>query len=408
MTMQPTMDLTPDGTSQGALFDLPEPQRVIRPGMTDPYAEWVGMPEFTQEDQTAAYQCTINFTCDADVRAFERFIGQRIPRNTRSLWYPRQERQNMRSLSYVSGGLPPRYPVYIPSKGRADSRLTMRAFDAMQVPYHVIVEEQEFDAYADALDGPFATILPLDPAYQRDYDACMELAPGQSTGSGPARNFAWDHARATGAARHWVIDDNIQAFYRLNRNLKVKVMDGACFRAMESFVDRYENVAMAGPHYEHFVLRREDNPPFRLNTRVYSCNLIQTDAPFRWRGRYNEDTILSIDMLKAGWCTILFNAFLQNKLATQRLGGGNTDAFYADEGTLPKSRMLVDLHPDVAKLSVKYNRWHHHVNYDHFAGNKLRRRPGVAPIEDADEFGMRLIRLDSPQEGGNGHLPTVS
>lgn len=283
----------------------------------------------------------------------------------------------------------PRYPIYIPSKGRWEDRLrlTPRYLERMGVDYRIIVEEQEAPFYAEKVDR--RRILILDPAYQRDYDARMNLAPGQSPGSGPARNFAWDHARKLGADRHWVIDDNIAGFYRFHENRKTLTESGAVIRAMEDFTDRYSNVAMSGPHYEHFVLRHAKHPPFRLNTRIYSCNLIRTDAPFRWRGRYNEDTILSLDMLKAGWCTILFIAFLQNKVATQRLRGGNTDELYKG-GTLEKSKMLVREHPDVARLTWKWNRWHHYVDYRPFRANKLIRKPGVEIPHGVNNYGMVL------------------
>jgi hypothetical protein len=51
--------------------------------------------------------------------------------------------------------------------------------------------------------------------------------------------------------------------------------------------------------------------------------------------------------------------------------GGNTEEFYASEGTLPKSQMLAVLHPDVAKVVWRFNRWHHHVDYKPFKENKL-------------------------------------
>lgn len=72
----------------------------------------------------------------------------------------------------------------------------------------------------------------------------------------------------------------------------------------------------------------EPIPPYVANTKLYSCNLIRTDLPMRWRGRYNEDVILAIDILKAGWCTCQFNAFLQQKMVTQALPGGNTTELY--------------------------------------------------------------------------------
>lgn len=298
----------------------------------------------------------------------------------------------------------PRYPVYIPSKGRwqQERRLTTRALEAMGVPYFLVVEAQEAGDYRAAVDPRFGRVLILDPQYQHDYDACDDLGLSKSKGSGPARNFIWDHAAANGAARHWTVDDNISGWVRLVNNAKIRMVDGLVFRAMEDFADRYQNVAMAGPNYRFFAKQRQPIGPFILNTRIYSCNLIRTDLPFRWRGRYNEDTILSLDMLKAGYCTVLFNAFLQNKLATQTLKGGNTDTVYVD-GTLPKSQMLVREHPDVSRLTWKFGRWHHHVDYRPFKHNRLIRKPGLEIPEGNNEYGMKLVNLRdlAPVEAGD-------
>lgn len=282
----------------------------------------------------------------------------------------------------------PRYPIYIVSKGRARLRWTARSLEAMGVPYSIIVEAQEADEYRAVIDP--ARVLVLDPAYQRKYDTCDALGDQKSRGPGPARNFAWDHALARGASSHWVMDDNIQCFYRLNRNTKIKLACGTGFWAMEEFCDRYVNVAMAGPHYEMFVPRRVVQTPLVLNTRVYSCNLIRNDLPVRWRGRYNEDTDLSLRLLKAGWCTVLFRAFLQKKLRTQMASGGCTTEFYAHEGTGPKSAMQVQLHPDVSKLVYRFGRIHHHVDYRPFQRNRLVRRPGVTIPAGSLEYGLTL------------------
>lgn len=286
----------------------------------------------------------------------------------------------------------PRFPIYIPSKGRSDSRITMTHLDAMGVPYRVIVEPQEFDAYAAVL--PADRLLVLDPAYKAAYEVCDEFGLSKSTGSGPARNFAWDHAAAAGADYHWVVDDNIKGFFRLNHNLKVPVSDGTTLRVMEDFVLRYKNVAMAGPNYFMFASRKSGMAPYVLNTRIFSCNLIRTDASFRWRCRYNEDLDLSLRMLKAGWCTVLYNAFLQYKLPTQTVPGGNTDELYKPDGTLPKSRMIARLHPEVARVVWRFGRWHHYVDYSGFT-QKLIRRPGVEIAAGVDNYGMRLIQIEA-------------
>jgi len=282
----------------------------------------------------------------------------------------------------------PSFPIYIVSKGRHDTRFTAKALESMHVPYFIVVEQQEYSLYAQVIDPK--KILVLDKSYQLAYDTFDRLKDSKSKGPGAARNFAWDHSLSMGFSWHWVMDDNIRCFYRLNRNRKNIVTDGAIFRAMEDFCLRYKNVAMAGPNYEMFTPRKAKLPPFVLNTRIYSCNLIRNDVPFRWRGRYNEDTDLSLRMLKAGWCTVQFNAFLQKKIRTQVLKGGNTAEFYSKEGTMPKSKMQVAMHPDVSEVVWKFGRWHHHVDYKPFKANKLLRDSSVKIDKAIDNYGMEL------------------
>lgn len=281
----------------------------------------------------------------------------------------------------------PRYPLYIVSKGRADSRLTSKALEAMNVPYLIVIEDQEYDDYAAVIDEK--KILLLDKTYQSDYDAFDDLGMTKSKGAGPARNFVWDHSISEGHAWHWVMDDNIRWFCRLNRNSRYRVMNGSIFCAMEDFVERYVNVAMAGPQYRMFSPRRFKFPPYVPNTRIFSCNLIRNNMPYRWRGRYNEDADLSIRMLKDRWCTIQFNAFLQEKMWTQSIKGGNTTDIYAD-GTFMKSKMLVDMHPDVTEMIWRFGRCHHHVNYKQFQKTKLQRKPGVNLEKQVNDYGMVL------------------
>ena len=281
-----------------------------------------------------------------------------------------------------------KYPIYIPSKGRADSRLTVKSLNSMRVNYNVVIEKQEYKDYAQVIDKK--KLLVLDKKFQDEYNTCDDLGSTKSKGPGAARNFAWEHSISEGHKRHWVMDDNISAFYRLNKNLKIKVYTGAIFKAMEDFCDRYSNVLMAGPNYDFFAKQNQKLPPFITNTRIYSCNLIKNDAPYRWRGRYNEDTILSLDMLKDGYCTIQFNAFLQGKVRTQVLRGGNSAEFYDQEGTLPKSQMQVDVHPDVSKLVYKFGRVHHHVNYSSFKANKLKKIKDNKIKKNINEYGMKL------------------
>jgi len=283
----------------------------------------------------------------------------------------------------------PKYPIYIVSKGRWETRLTSKALERMNVPYKIIVEKDEFEQYASVIDPLKILILPQ--KYLDEYDTCDDLGFTRGKGPGAARNFAWQHSIDEGHERHWVMDDNLDDFHRLNRNLKVPVRTGATFKAAEDFVDRYENVYISGFNYYSFCKSTDNVPPFIMNTRIYSCLLIQNNISYRWRGRYNEDTDLSLRVLKDGHCTIQFNAFLCGKVTTQRMAGGNTKEFYKNEGTLNKSKMLADLHPDVAEVVWRFNRWHHHVDYSPFKRNKLIKKQGLIIPDKINNYGMKLI-----------------
>jgi hypothetical protein len=276
----------------------------------------------------------------------------------------------------------PRYPVYVISKGRWESRLTVKALLARNIPHRVVIEPQEFIHYSSVIDPRMILVLPFSNLGQ---------------GSIPARNWVWEHSIGEGYARHWILDDNIREFYRLHQNIKYRTKTGATFAACENFVERYENVALAGMQYEMFAPRKNKHPPFVLNTRIYSCILIKNDIPYRWRGRYNEDTDLSLRALKDGWCTVLFYAYLAQKLATMTLKGGNTEELYKldgkADGRLLMAQSLQQQHPDVTQITYKWGRWQHQVDYRPFRNNQLIRRKDIEIPSEPDEHGMQLISL---------------
>jgi hypothetical protein len=189
------------------------------------------------------------------------------------------------------------------------------------------------------------------------------------------------------------MDDNIYDFYRLNRNVRNIVQTGTIFKICEDFTDRYDNVPISGLNYRFFMTPTEAHPPYYLNTRVYSCILIDNTIQHRWRGRYNEDTDLCIRVLKDGYCTILFNAFLQEKAGTMTLKGGNTDELYADDGRLKMAESLVEQHPDITTISWKFGRWQHHVDYTVFAKNKLIKNKDVLIKEGVNNYGLILVTM---------------
>lgn len=376
---------------------------------------WIDMPPFENKEVPVYHTLTVTFPKLADKIAFAELVKQPISENTKSIDFPFQKTTEKRKLVWIGQKetRQPRYPVFIISKGRAQyGPLTAIALREIGVPFYLMVEPQEYDKNRVLCD------------WAEDVFVLPEGNHGK--GPGRARNACWDIAkRVMKTRRHWVLDDNIRAFYRLYQNQRIRVGDGTIFRAAEDFVDRYKNIPIAGFAYKFFHPATETQFPFKVNTRIYSTLLIDNDCPYRWRGRYNEDTILSLDVLKdvkknpthdalnavnkdgtlknskrERFATVEFITFLQDKLNTQTQEGGNTAEFYKGEGTTAKSAMLVDIHPDVAEAKVMYDRDHHKVKYEVFRGNWLIRteerkaelkKRNWKPLKDKNPYGMRLV-----------------
>lgn len=302
----------------------------------------------------------------------------------------------------------PRYPIYILSKGRADNQMTSKALTEMGVKHRIVVEPQEFEEYAKYVDKDILIKLPFS---------------NLGRGGIPARNFIWEHSIAEGHARHWIMDDNIGGFKRVHKNLRYHAKTGAIFRAHEDFVDRYTNIKMSGLNYTTFVMAVTEYPAYYINTRIYSCILLANDIyepvenpvddadrysrwqhddnknlGIRWYPKFNEDTKLSLNIMKRGWNTILENRFTANKAATLTMKGGNTDEVYkkATNNRYEFAKELQDAHPDVVQITKKYSRWHHHVDYRPFQTPeriKLHLKPEFRdiPSDYVDEYGMKFL-----------------
>jgi hypothetical protein len=364
---------------------------------------WKGMPEYYNiVEPEPEITATFKFRNEKDYEHFKETVKKHLydgekcfdgmqRKGKYQAWYPLKEKESKYRYYDENSAKNPRFSIYIVSKGRWERNPTRECLEKMKIPYRMIVEESQYDDYAKYMDKENLLILP--EKYKKEYDTFWK-DEDKRTGPGPARNFAWDHSISEGHDWHWVMDDNIESFVRLNKNRKVECTSGTIFYVCEQYVLRYTNIGQAGLNYTIFCPSSDSRPVVKFNTRIYSCLLIRNDIPFRWRGRYNEDTDLSLRIMKSGMCTVQFNAFLQSKRATQTMRGGNSEEFYDKEGTKNKSQMLVDMHPDVSKMSYKFNRWHHYVNYKPFEVNKPKLREDIHIQEEANEYGMILRERD--------------
>lgn len=376
------------------------------PPARQPAHDWWGLPSYNVVEP--ARKVIVSVATEAERDEVMGLLGietiHKYHTKALSCWWPDRERQDLSAIRFddspieiipkekrtgkgvwaghrtrrLERGHMPRYPVYVISKGRPDPGQTARFLRADGVPFRLVIEPQEEEAYRKV--------------WGRDQ---LEILPFSNLGQGsiPARNWCWEHALASGAERHWILDDNILCILRNYEGRRIPVTSGVAFAASEDFIDRYENIAVGGLNYRFFG--PPGTPPYFTNVHVYSCMLIRNDLPHRWRGRYNEDTDLCLQVLGDGWCTVLINVFLADKIPTMTMKGGNADELYKGDGRLEMARTLErQWGSHVASVNHRFGRPQHVVrdSWRRFQ-EPLRFHDGFQ-IEDvrgvSDEYGMHL------------------
>ena len=117
---------------------------------------WWGMPSFEMGDARPQHKITINFMTAEDVKAFAEKTGLPVGGQSDTAWFPHQ--QPLRGQYFYDGPkTDSKYPVCIPSKGRADCQKTGKALERLgEGTEHILTCPQEcffLNALAILCDG---------------------------------------------------------------------------------------------------------------------------------------------------------------------------------------------------------------------------------------------------------------
>lgn len=228
---------------------------------------------------------------------------------------------------------PIKYPVLIPSKGRAETHKTAKLLLDYGIECKVVVEPQEREAYERSIGAEHVVSL-------------AEPGPGYAT---PARNFCKAYARTVlGARRHWQMDDNIRAFRIWTSGKGVKCTPREALLYGEALVDSFTNVGIAG--LRHGTFNSAIEADYQVNKQVYCCVLVDNETKAQWRGRTAHDTDYSLQILAAGLCTINISLYTVDKASTMSMKGGHTDFAYKGDNRLKSARALQARWPFLFKI----------------------------------------------------------
>lgn len=247
-----------------------------------------------------------------------------------------------------------KYPVYIISKGRYEKPLTANRFESYGINYLIAVEPQEYDLYCNKLGEKRVLKLPF---------ANLGL------GSYPARNYCWEHAKENGYKYHWLFDDNVQAWLKWIDGKRRKISDILSALIFVEVYAKKTNIDILGFEEPNFS-RKPPTKPFKLNCHVYSAMLIKNEMAYRWRLKYNEDVDLCLQVLHNGGTTASCVYYLADKVSTavKQKGGNQAELYKGNDPRkkLLKAKMLEAVWPQYAKTVIRFNRYHHFVNWKVF------------------------------------------
>lgn len=301
------------------------------------------------------------------------------------------------------------YPIFIISYNRAKNHTTAKELAKYGIKHFMVVHKEqiaEYKKYMTAEMQKYTTFLEFDENYKYKYETCDNIPHTiKNAGSGAERNFAWDYSIKIGANAHWLLDDNMTFYEIIGKSKKGVYKRKRCtkkgfinnWHKAEHFFNKYENLLMLELKQKDFTINLFTKT-YSLNTRCFSCNLIYNNMPLRWRGRYNEDVILSTDIMYAGYCIASYHGgVLKSKQSTRSAIGGNhkikegdTNSLYADgfdyrNSSIDKTNLLLKVYPKYYKKVIKYGRVHHEYN------RKTLKEIASTSLIQAKEYGRKSI-----------------
>ena len=210
-----------------------------------------------------------------------------------------------------------RYPVYIPSKNRAGKCRIYNRIGNLQ-NYFFVVEPQDYESYCEA--------------YGEDKTIAM---PENDMGIAYARRFIMKYSLEKEQEFSWQSDDDLY-FFRYNRIIKphkAPVEISEAFAEIETLVDKFTNVAIAGPSDGTFALAYKNK--IDINRQASSCYLLRNDTAYKFRDNVTSDTDYNMQVLTGGWVTLMFRTLIFNNPATGKQTGGCLDQnWYANQRNL--------------------------------------------------------------------------
>jgi len=290
------------------------------------------------------------------------------------LWFPHSPHTH-EDLCWVSHSKQkPKYPIYIVSHKRANPTIgtTATLLKEMKIDFKIVIRQECLEEYLNHYNMDTLLVMPkdFDNNAPNLYDGQPLIEHLKGNGASiPQRNYAWFHAIQSGATHHWILDDNIRGFFRRQDGLYLRIKSPIMFVSLENYLDMTDNCFLLGIAMKNFCpsIGNDRNPIVWNGTCIYSCILINhcelTKRNIKWRGWYNEDVDLALQVLKQNLPTIQLCTFTYIKPTSGQTQGGNQNIYMYEDGWLKKYSAIKHLYPREVSEKEVAGHISHNVKY---------------------------------------------
>jgi len=216
-------------------------------------------------------------------------------------------------------GVDIRYKINILSLGRYKDKLgtTHKILSKMKIHHFMFVESDEYELYNNWINQEYCQLI------NSGYNYSKEL----NEGGQHIRNFIIEYWLERGEEFIWMLDDNIKKYLRLWRGNKIEIESKEIFTSIEHYISHFDNIGLCSHNINGFVNGNGRRDCITKNGKHFSSLLINIRTGLRFRFKYNEDHILSIDNLCSGYQTLCFNHIMYDKPTSGKQKGGNSGIY---------------------------------------------------------------------------------
>jgi hypothetical protein len=242
-------------------------------------------------------------------------------------------------------------PIYVLSKGRAGTASSPRLLEQAQLPYILVVEPQEADAYAQHF--PLAKLI---------------LLPQSNKGIAYVRN----HILSLNLSWFWMLDDDIKGFYRREKGRMVRIGADIALAEAEQLICSVEWAGQGAIEYQQVAWSTKKD--YALNSYCDVCVLLHAERvkglSYRGELALKEDRDFTLQILSAGLKTVRVQSYGFAAPKNGSNAGGLKELYQEAEREKLAVDRLCAAWPEIVSAKVKNDgRYDAKINWRYFKDN---------------------------------------